>query len=283
LTERRKLVVEKMFLKTLNKKLQAYRFIFILLLARVKNYLRNIFQLPGIVRSVDKKLSYVSTTCRVNLIYVTFGEQLFKIAEQYPNKVAFIFHKNNGLKLTYSDLKERSVRLAQNWLTMGLKKGDRIATLLPNTYELIICYMAVALNGMIIVPLDQDYGSAELEYMIQKTEPAAIIVYNSDEFETTVKELFPNINSFEKGNYLNEKFKNLRHLVFLNELNESSRNVWTWTETADRILNKGPAHEFPFVDAEDNYCIIFTSGTTGRPKGLSLFTYEYFLLEGSFW
>jgi hypothetical protein len=111
---------------------------------------------------------------------------------------------------------------------------------------------------MTIVPLDKDYGSAELEYMIQKTEPSAVIVYNSDAFETTAKELFPNINSFEKGNYSNEKFKNLRHLVFLNELNDSSRNVWTWTEIADRLLSEGPAHEFPFVDPEETFAILFT-------------------------
>jgi fatty-acyl-CoA synthase len=210
------------------------------------------------VRHVDENQSYVSTTCGVPFIMRSIREQLFDIAEQHPNKDAYIFHKNNGLKLTYSEAKDRAVRLAQNLLSMGLKKGDRFATLVPNTYELVIAYLAAAVNGMIIVPLDQDYGSAELEYMIQKTEPSAIIVYNSEEFEATVNELFPNINSFEKGEYVNEKFPGLRHLVFLNPFNENSKNVWTWAEIADRLLNKGPAHEFPFVDPEDTFAIMFT-------------------------
>ncbi len=92
------------------------------------------------MRKVDEKLSYISTTCSVPFIMKTIGEQLFEIAEQHPDKVVYIFHKNNGMKLTYSDVKDRAVRLAQNLLSMGLKKGDRVATLVPNTYELLIAY-----------------------------------------------------------------------------------------------------------------------------------------------
>jgi acyl-coenzyme A synthetase/AMP-(fatty) acid ligase len=143
----------------------------------------------------------------------------------------------------------------------------------PNTYELVILYWAAALNGLIIVPLDQDYGSVELEYMIQKTEPSAIVVYNSDEFDSTVNELFPKIDSFQKGKYESEKFPSLKHLIFLKELGMNNQKVWTWTEVADRGLNKGPAYEFPLVDPEDVYIIMFTSGTTGRPKGLPFYAF----------
>jgi fatty-acyl-CoA synthase len=238
-----------------------------LVIAVLRWALKTMFQLSPVIVKTNKKLSYVSTTCRENLIYTTIGERLFEMAEKYPDHVAYILHRNNGLTLTLADAKDRAARLAQNFLHIGLKKGDRIATLVPNTYELIICYLASAINGHIIVPLDQDYGSAELEYMIQKTSPTAIVVYNSDEFETTVNDLFPNINSFEKGNYVNEKFPGLKHLMFLKELNKDCKNAWTWSEVADRQLNKGPAYEFPFVEPEDIFAIIFTSGTTGRPKG----------------
>jgi acyl-CoA synthetase (AMP-forming)/AMP-acid ligase II len=208
------------------------------------------------VRSVDENLSYVSTTCGVGFVLTTIGEKLFEVAETHPDKVAYIFHKNNGLKLTFSDVKDRAVRLAQNFVHIGLKKGDRIATLLPNTHELLICYFAAALNGLIVVPLDVSYD--DLEYMIQKTDPSAIVVFNEGEFESIVSQLFPDINSSEKGNYVNEKFPSLRNLVFLKDLNENSKNVWTWSELADSLLNKGPAYELPSIDPEDEFVIIFT-------------------------
>jgi acyl-CoA synthetase (AMP-forming)/AMP-acid ligase II len=207
---------------------------------------------------VDEKLSYLSVTCNAHFTYKSVGEQLFEMAEKHPDHVAFIFHKNDSLKLTYSDLKKRAVVLARNFEAIGLKKGERIALLLPNTYELVICYLAGALIGLVLVPLDQDYGSVELEFMIQKTKPSAIIVYNSEEFEPTVNDLFPDINSFEKGKYETEKFPGLKHVVFLKELNGSHRNVWTWEEINNDVTDN-EIYEFPKIEPEEvDFAIMFT-------------------------
>jgi acyl-CoA synthetase (AMP-forming)/AMP-acid ligase II len=99
----------------------------------------------------------------VNLTLTTIGAQLNYMSENFPNKVAYILHKNNGLELTYASVKDRAVRIARNLLKVGFKKGDIIAFLLPNTYELLISYIAASLIGLIVVPLDQHYGPAVLE------------------------------------------------------------------------------------------------------------------------
>jgi acyl-CoA synthetase (AMP-forming)/AMP-acid ligase II len=221
------------------------------------------------LRNVDDKLSYISTTCGVGFVLTTIGEKLFEVAETHPDNIAYIFHQNNGLKLSFVEVKNRAVRLAQNFLHIGLKKGDRIATLIPSTHELVICYLAAALTGLVVVPLEQDYGSFELEYMIQKTDPSAIVVCNEGEFESTVNELFPDINSYEKGNYRNNKFGSLRNLIFLNKRNESSNNAWAWSDMADGLLNRGPLYEFPAINSEDDYAIIFTV------KKLNCFFFKY--------
>jgi hypothetical protein len=95
--------------------------------------------------------------------------------------------------------------------------------------------------------------------MIQKSEPRAILAYNAEEFEPTVNQLFSNINSFEKGNYTNDKFPSLKHLIFLKDLNNVSTNAWTWSELAYNLLNKGAAYELPSIDPEDDYAILFTA------------------------
>jgi acyl-coenzyme A synthetase/AMP-(fatty) acid ligase len=203
------------------------------------------------------------------------------MSETYPNKVAYILHKNNGLKLTFSDVRDRAYRLAHNLLRIGLKKGDRIGFLVPNTYQLLVSYIACGLIGIIVVPLDQDYGAAELEYMITKTQPAAMVVWNSNEFKETAAELFPNIDSFEDTvcgrKYQHNVFVNLKHLIFIdpsgaNDSGISSRNVWTWTQVADEIIKSDSQEtpEFPQVNSEDPFVIMFTSGTTGKPKGIVL-------------
>ena len=208
-----------------------------------------------IKREAHEKLSYCSTTCGVPLVYQTVGEQLFSVANEFPNNVAFIFNMNDGLKITYMDLKNRAVRMAQNFITMGLKKGDRISLLLPNTFEIVVANMASALVGLIVVPLDQDYGSAELEYMLKKTEPSAIFINNSNEFKNTVSELFLDLSAQKKGEYNSEKFPFLKHLIFIKNANE---NVWTWDEVANELINKNVIHEFPVIDPDDSLAIIFT-------------------------
>jgi fatty-acyl-CoA synthase len=215
-----------------------------------------------IATSVDEKLSYISATSNATLTYKTIGEQLFEMADKFPDNVVLIFHKNDGMKLTYSDLKDRAVRLAKNLLHIGLKKGDRIAFLLPNTYELAISYLAGALIGLTLVPLDQDYGSVELEFMIKKTDPTAMVANNSDEFEETVNELLPNIYNCKKGEYANERFPSLKHLIFLNETEEikKSKNVWSWSELADGVVNdEQKTLMFPRIEPEElPFVIMFT-------------------------
>ena len=203
------------------------------------------------------------------------------MGDKFPERVAFIFNQNDGLELTFSDIKQKSSCFAQNLITMGLKKGDRISFLLPNTYELVICYMASALAGLVVVPLDQDYGSFELEYMIKKTEPTAIVVYNSNEFTKNIQELFPGIEkSLDKsGDYYTEKFELLKHFIFLKSsgipIKDTYRNVWDYSELENQRLNVDKIHDFPFVDPDHPYAIMFTSGTTSRPKGVVLNQFSY--------
>lgn len=83
---------------------------------------------------VHPSLSYCSSTCDVNLEYQTFGDHLNFMADKYPDRVAYIFHKNNDLHLTFWDVRKKATTLAKNLLRLSLKKSDRLAQLLPNTH-----------------------------------------------------------------------------------------------------------------------------------------------------
>jgi acyl-CoA synthetase (AMP-forming)/AMP-acid ligase II len=216
-------------------------------------------------------LSYCSTSCNINLVYKTIREQVFEMAETHPNKVAFIFHKNKGLKLTYSEIKSKAERIAQNFISMGLKKGDRIAFILPNTSELLLSYVAAAFVGLVLSPLDEDFGD-ELEYMLKLSDPTAILLYNSTQFQATIEKLFPNIDSHPKGEYASEKFASLKHLIFLRDKWHENReleyqNVWNYDNLVEELIQPDTWHEFPQVNPEDPLTILYSSGTSGRSKG----------------
>ena len=177
------------------------------------------------------------------------------MARTHPEKTAFIFHKNNGLKLTFFELKERAVNLAKNFHSMGLRKGDRVALLVPNCVELVITFFACSLNGLIYVPLDQDYGTAELEFMIEKVSPVAIVVFSCEEFKSSLNDLFS-----KKTDSPTTKFASLKHLIFINyEHNLNTlKSVWNWDELCYDLVNKELVHEFTPVDSEAIVAIIFT-------------------------
>ena len=107
---------------------------------------------------VDKNLSYLSTNSSINLEKYTVKDYLLKINETEPNRLLYIFNQNDGLKITVSILNEKAMRLAQNFLKLGIKRGDRIVTICANTAELLFSYFATALIGAINVPIDPDQG-----------------------------------------------------------------------------------------------------------------------------
>jgi fatty-acyl-CoA synthase len=219
------------------------------------------------VAKTDGKRSYVSTTSNVPLIGLTIGSLLERGYRNDPDKVVYIFHKNDGLHLTFRDVYEKAQRMAQNFLQMGLKKGDRICIMLPFTHELVIIYMACALTGILAVPLDPTYGMIELEHMLESVQPAAFVSYNLAPFPERrdfIIEMFKNVSASDKVA--------MKYLIVLedgsNDFKFSFKDAKTmsYKEVADVRLSDTDM-PLPYVDRDDPAFIIFSSGTTSKPKG----------------
>jgi acyl-CoA synthetase (AMP-forming)/AMP-acid ligase II len=198
----------------------------------------------------------------VPFIHETIGDLLKKRAVIDANEIAYIFNMNNGLELTFAECLRRAEIMAQNLLHLGLRKGDRLAVLFPNTHELLISYFACALTGVISVPLIPFYTKDELAYMLGKVQPHAVMAYNIKDYEENIDTLFPDINSFRKGEYESKNFSNLKHLVFLTPKTHENKykNAWTYEEIANEFLNKS-RYPYPVVDPDDAFVIIFTVKT----------------------
>lgn len=197
----------------------------------------------------------------VNFKQYNLRERLDYVAEHYPQKVAFIFNMNNGLELTYSAIRDQSYMLARNLIALGLKKNERLAFLLPNTHEIVICYYACALAGLISVPLDADYGSNEIEYMIKKTEPSAVIIFDWPDYKNLIDDLFSEIDSCSLENFKSKKFTNLHHVITIDHESSVTRKIrpgaWSYTQLISKLIDLSDI-EFPYVDSDDIFSIMFT-------------------------
>lgn len=175
-------------------------------------------------------------------------------SELQPEKTAVLFEDRN---ITYRQLHMRS-NSASCWLqSIGIEKGDRVAVLLENCPEFIELYLACARLGAIFVPLNFRLAPIEVDYLIKHSRPRLLVF--SRAFEKTVDGLDmeeyrpPLLAAMVGGDHPSNKILNYC---------EDTRAFEGKTPFITPSL--GPA------DPEEPHVIMYTSGTTGRPKGAVL-------------
>jgi fatty-acyl-CoA synthase len=163
-------------------------------------------------------------------------------AQYTPDATALVWVPT-GERYTYADLHQKGERLATALAdTYDLAPGDRIAVLAENSVEHVLLFAAAQKAGFVLVPLNVRLAPPELQYLVDDSDPHVLFV--SDDHAGTAQDLDTDA-----------------HLVPLDD-------VATLTESAPDVAvqriygtrNAGP-------DLDDPLMILYTSGTTGRPKG----------------
>ncbi|MCX7857114.1 MAG: long-chain-fatty-acid--CoA ligase [Deltaproteobacteria bacterium] len=172
------------------------------------------------------------------------GEILARNARKFPKKEALVFEKKRA---TFSEVNERVNRLATTLLEMGVKKGDRIGVLLHNCHQFVEIYFASAKIGAIFCPYNNHFRQKELTYIINYSEPKVLFI--DSEFSGLVYEIKKDLGSVE-------------HYVCLSSPEQDE--MMDYEELILRGKNEEPDVQ---VNDDDICSMIFTAGTTGRPKG----------------
>jgi acyl-CoA synthetase (AMP-forming)/AMP-acid ligase II len=177
---------------------------------------------------------------------LTLGEMLASHARTRAGKLAAA---DSARRLDFRQLNERACRLANALLGLGLTKGDRVAVLAFNCVEWAEIYAATAKAGLIAVPINFRLLSAEIAYIVQDAEAAAIIV--------------------QAG--LEDKIESMRDALS----DCRGRFVHFGTERAPAgylsyealLLAAAVTEPSVAVAPDDPWAFMYTSGTTGKPKG----------------
>ena len=163
-----------------------------------------------------------------------------------PDREAIVFESN---RLTYGDLNTRSNRLANALAGMGVQQGDRVALIEVNTNHCIETYFACAKLGAIYVPLNFRAKADELTYMIQ--DSGSSVVLAGGRYVSTVQDIKSEIGAVKHFISLDDKFDG-------------------WLDY-EQLLASAPDDDlFTEIDDSDMTILLFTAGTTGKPKGVML-------------
>ncbi|HWM89962.1 MAG TPA: long-chain fatty acid--CoA ligase [Thermoanaerobaculia bacterium] len=169
---------------------------------------------------------------------IPHGDLLGERARLTPDKTALVYVPT-GERFTYAELNDRAVRQARIWRgTLGLRKGDRVAMLADNRPEILDAFFAAPKSGIVFVPLGTRLTVHEMAGILADATPSAL--FYGAEHADKVREL--------------RRLVEIPHWVSLEEGLELNDSEWQ------------PEPGNP----EDIWCLLYTSGTTGRPKGVML-------------
>ena len=184
-----------------------------------------------------------------------------KRADMHPEKTAIIFEDQ---PITYKALNDGANQWAHLLCEKGIRKGDRIAVVLLNCVEFLEAFFAAAKLGAIFVPLNWRLAPPELEYQLNDCGARMLLFHDS--FLANVDPIRPAIQVEE------DKF------VFLKSGSPTLPGFELpgcpdWAEECEAIVKHQPTTEpepTPPVEFDDPLAILYTSGTTGNPKGAIL-------------
>jgi acyl-CoA synthetase (AMP-forming)/AMP-acid ligase II len=107
------------------------------------------------------------------MLEISVGEALRKTLLKSPNRVAFDI---NGVEYTYGSVWNRVSRLANGLLQLGLRKGDRVVIMTTNRIEYVFTDFAVALAGLVKVPLNVMLSKKDIDYALKDSGVKAVVL-----------------------------------------------------------------------------------------------------------
>ena len=181
-----------------------------------------------------------------------------KIAPHTEALRQFDRRSNTWERISYRDLDERIQQWRRAFCKMNLKHGDRVAILLPNGVDAVCCDQAVLANGCVPVPLHAIDTAGSSAFIIADSQASVLVTNRQSRWDAI---------------YLTHTvMPDLRHVIFTEESSPEARqdgvkhwDLESWLATGHGVteLPEGPSEG-------DLAAIVYTSGTTGKPKGVML-------------
>jgi len=202
----------------------------------------------------------------------TLPKMFKKVAEQYPDIAAQYYHGSDGnfVGVTYKEAFQNSLDFGAGLLSMGIKRGDRIGLISDNRREWLQADMGLLSIGAIDVPRGSDAMPTDLSYILSFSECETVIVENPAQMRKIIalKNDLPLVKcliSFDPINSTDIKQcedAGMKLIFFADVIEEGKRFRFINSGVVEAELEKG--------EWDDLAGIIFTSGTTGTPKGVML-------------
>ncbi|WP_226576808.1 fatty acid--CoA ligase family protein [Halobacillus litoralis] len=186
---------------------------------------------------------------------MNLSEQLWLTAKSNPSKDAYIFQ---GQRVSYGEFDASVTRFASNLTRLGYRKGDHIALVSGNSPLFMIGLYGALRAGLTVIPINPTYTADEMSYILKNGDVKAVITMD------VLVELFEHMDeALDVYHYFVADTGSGINL----EASSLSKKMKSFTKVLGEEISE---YDGPAIDSEDVGVILYTSGTTGKPKGAML-------------
>jgi fatty-acyl-CoA synthase len=207
------------------------------------------------------------------ILHITIGDLLEEKARLQPDHEAVVY-TDRELRWTYDELNRKCRQAAKGFMKLGIEKGEHVAIWASNTPEWILSQFSTGKMGAVLVTVNTNYRTAELEYLLRQSDSTTIILmeeFKGASYIDMLYEICPELSDSEPGNLHSTKLPKLKNVIVMG--NGKYPGTYNW----DEIMELGREVEEAELDTRlkslSPYDVInmqYTSGTTGFPKGVML-------------